>query len=64
MLETLVKENKELKKIVITLLNYYNWRECMYCMNYDICPSSIDCNNYENYDLDIEKIKRDYNVDC
>ena len=58
-----VLENKELRKILITILNYYNWRECMYCKNYDECPP-IECNNYDNYDLDLEKLKRDYNIDC
>jgi hypothetical protein len=62
MLEALKKENAELKRILITILNYYNWRECMYCMNYDECPHNIECNNHDKYDLDLEKIKKDYNV--
>ena len=42
-------------KILKTLLG------CEYCKRYLICPVG-DCNNYEKYEIDFEKIKTNYKI--
>lgn len=56
------KENKELERILVTILNYYNYKECIYCKRRKTCLTG-DCNNFEKYELDLDRIKADYQVE-
>ena len=57
-----VLEKNELEKVLKAVLIYHNYRKCFYCKHYMACGEG-GCDNYEEYELDLNKVKETYQIE-